>query len=850
MTVGFKFLSDTNTKVEIPFTITDTVTPVSVTIQETENGTVTKDKDSYSNGDTVTLTVTPKSDEYYCSDLSVMKDGEEVALNEELVFGGTTYTFNVEFANYTVEATFAKKVFKDPSASPTNTKWDVLQQNESTETLANGATKVSGKVTATDIKDGTGTDTLNFIGSYTDMEVSFTVKETQETPGSYASGTQVVFDFDGYVLQIRATHSGGVNYLRVVGGVNTNTNVYKFDDDQADKYNSEDGVEVRFVRYGTTLYMYVDGKLCDDSIDLNAYSTAYSKSTKTVTADTEMTVGFKFLSDTNTEVQIPFSIVDKVTPVAIEVYDDANELVANESTAADVQNIDLTSNETYSVKLTPQGFDTTAYFKITYVDHVTKETQSVYTPAVAAGKSFEFTYQNGVFDAETEANIATILWENRIKATKDVLTVEVLSGESTEDTIEENDAVVGRAPMKKPSSTYPATNCNEGAISTTGEIVEMANYVYSDPIVIEKAGTKLTFTDTVKTDSHAGSDVLVISSWTQDANGEYVFDSEGTNIPGQYKPSKTMTFRDMTSAEAAEKGYDTFIERYKDDDKIEYMYITSKPNEVIRLCYCAEEGTTSFPKIVQTYSGETGTAVEIALAEATDTWLEAQKTGDTYATYNALFAGKKISVIGDSYMEGSTISTDGDTNDLWISMFANKYGMTLKNHGVNGSTVSNYAGSTYNPMVDRWETDFENDTPDIIIVEGGRNDWNYNTPMGEAGTTDKGTFKGAATYLISSLKEKYPNAIIIGLTCWEVGGTRNAAGYYCSDYGRALIEVCKNLEIPYIDAMQSADMNVYMTSSNFMGRFCLKYNDVSHLNEKGMKLVLPIFEEKIYNICK
>lgn len=289
------------------------------------------------------------------------------------------------------------------------------------------------------------------------------------------------------------------------------------------------------------------------------------------------------------------------------------------------------------------------------------------------------------------------------------------------------------------------------------------------------------------------------------------------------------------------EGYETFIERY-DGEKITYTYITSKDNENIRFCYYAGEGTTKFPTVWSIYSGETGTAVEIALAADTATWLE----NDKARAYYDIFAGKTISVIGDSYMAGSSIK---NTANVWVNMFAAKYGMTINNHGVNGSTISNYAGAKYNPMVDRWESDFANDTPDIIIVEGGRNDYNYNTPMGELGTTDKGTMKGATAYLISSLKEKYPNAIIIGISCWEVGGNRNAAGYYCSDYGHAFIEVCEELGIPYVNSMDAEDVGVYMTSSNFRGRFCIKAGDISHLNEKGMKLVLPVFEEKIYEAC-
>lgn len=203
--------------------------------------------------------------------------------------------------------------------------------------------------------------------------------------------------------------------------------------------------------------------------------------------------------------------------------------------------------------------------------------------------------------------------------------------------------------------------------------------------------------------------------------------------------------------------------------------------------------------------------------------------------------GITMSVIGDSYFAGKGLE---DTSKVWPALLATKYNMEFNNYGMNGSTISNYAGGDYNPMVDRWEEIADND-PDIIIVEGGRNDYNQDVPMGEVGSADKATMMGAATYLIKSLQEKFPDALIIGVTCWEVGGIPNDQGYTCSEYGRAFIEVCVNLGVPYIDAMDSETMGVYMTDASFRRQYCISYDDISHLNVEGMKLVLPAFEKQI-----
>ncbi len=844
---------DNNTPIAMPFSIANEVSQ-HVVISTTGNGTVTKGQKLYQPGDTVTLTVTPESTSYYCRELNVTNSkGEVVSLLDRttIIDKATTFEFEVEEGLYEVDATFAKKVFTTPSKS-TSTLWNLLEQNTSSETLLNGGTRISGTIYAT-TQEGvtTGTDNLAFINpsSYTDVDLVLTVKnDPYVTAGEKYPVTTITLDFGkinnvSYVfqLQVKQTADKTVTlYQNHDSLTNKKTTLYTFSEDETTRYTSMAGVKVRVVREGLDIRVYIDG--------VQRYTgNLGTLSNSAITANKALS-GFNIrrYGDNGTAIEMPFSIANKVSPATVEVQKNGT-IVTTSDVPSNTQNIDLDSNETYNVTITNSGMTINAYYKISYVDHVTKETQSVYTPAVTAGESFEFTYQNGLFDIEKEATIATIRRENRIKATKDVLTIEVVSGAPEGETIEVG-TTLGNAPMAKPASTTVSTTWTKGKNvasdkhgSYPNSITAGQDYAHTGIIHIAKKGTKLTFTDNKKNSSWASDWCYVVSSWKQTETGEWELDLEGTNIRGKEAASQ------LTCTE----GYEPFVERYGTDTSdadgsITYTYITSKDDEYIRFCYFAgkndDNATGYYPTITSTYSGETGTAEEIALAEATSTWLEKDKT----RAYYDIFEGKTLSVIGDSYMAGSSIA---DTSDVWVNMFATKYNMTMNNHGVNGSTISNFAGSKYNPMVDRWAEDFANDTPDIIVVEGGRNDYNYNTPMGELGNSDKATFKGATTNLISSLREIYPNAIILGITCWEVGGEKNAAGYYCSDYGRAFIEVCEDLGVSYVNAMDSDAMGVYMTSSNYRGRFCIKAGDISHLNEKGMKLVLPVFEQKIYEIC-
>ncbi len=530
--------------------------------------------------------------------------------------------------------------------------------------------------------------------------------------------------------------------------------------------------------------------------------------------------------------------------VKVEVIN-ANGRVVQTSDANVSHTLTLESGKKYTVRLTGSGNVSMGYCGISFVDSLTQETDNYYTSAITPGCSYEFTYFNG--SISTSQYPATIQWENVLNSTmrEGTLTITALWGETDDIDVQES------------KESVIATNWHGGYITSDQSdkpyrLIESVNYSYTDVITIPKKGTKITFTDTSKNKGSASKSVFVISSWKWDENTkDWVLDKEGTNIRGAQYTGEGEYACDTS------KQYNWIIEKHSTANNvtsITYTYITSKNNEHIRLNYHSKN-QTDVPVITSVYTGEVGTAEEIALTKDSATWLAEQKSGSTYDKYKELFEGKKITVIGDSYFFGKdlldTQNQSGPSTDAWPSLLARKYNMTLNNYGISGSTVSDFAGSTYNPMVDRWAAIEAND-PDIILVEGGRNDYNQDVPMGAVGDGSKGTFKGATEYLISSLQEKFPNALIIGVTCWKTNLREgaNGVGLYSNQYGYAFKEVCVAKGIPCIDATDSATIGVYMTNADFRGRFCVKAGDPSHLNEKGMKLVLPAFEKQIYNLYK
>ena len=379
-----------------------------------------------------------------------------------------------------------------------------------------------------------------------------------------------------------------------------------------------------------------------------------------------------------------------------------------------------------------------------------------------------------------------------------------------EDTVEVTTPVVseGTAMDVKWNIGYVGSSTNPNGYANAIHPTETL-YAYTDVIEIAKKGTKITFVDT-KGGSTSGN-AYVLSFWKKDGNN-WVLDLSKHNIPGggQYVISSG-------------------------SNGVVYTYISSEDNECIRFCFRANT-TANRPTLYSSETNEPGTLKDIIeAAAAAEKWFEEDKARAFYD----ILKGKTFTVIGDSYLAGNGL----DPELVWPALLAKKYDMEFNNYGKNGSTMSNYV-TTNNPMVTRY-TQMANNDPDIVIIEGGRNDYNKNVPIGENGSTDTKTMKGAARYLITKVQEKYPNALIICLTVWEVGGSKNCAGYYCSDYGKALLEVCADMGVPCINAMDQAATGVYMTDASFRTKYCMKSTDISHLNEAGMKLVFPVFEKAI-----
>ncbi len=207
--------------------------------------------------------------------------------------------------------------------------------------------------------------------------------------------------------------------------------------------------------------------------------------------------------------------------------------------------------------------------------------------------------------------------------------------------------------------------------------------------------------------------------------------------------------------------------------------------------------------------------------------------------YAKQLEGLTMLAMGDSYFAGDGIGKD----NTWVNILGNKYGMNFINYGIGGSTISAYV-TTNNPMVNRIKQ-MEKLDADIILLEGGRNDYNKLVPLGDTDDKSPTTFYGALNSSLDYLRKTYPDALIILVTPWKLN-SQNSIGYSNVTYAKAMRTVAEERKDPHIVCLYAADPDltgVDMTNATFKMKYCIKPTDVSHLNIEGMKLVFPNMEK-------
>lgn len=216
------------------------------------------------------------------------------------------------------------------------------------------------------------------------------------------------------------------------------------------------------------------------------------------------------------------------------------------------------------------------------------------------------------------------------------------------------------------------------------------------------------------------------------------------------------------------------------------------------------------------------------------TWIEDSKQNANFDSLKEL----TVNILGDSYFAGNGLPKA----QVWPALLATKYGWSFLNYGVNGNMLSGYGDADDMPMYKRYRQ-MTNNSPDLVILDGGRNDYNHNVPLGTIDSEDTNTFMGAMNVMMKGLRKKYPNAAMVFTTVWNFPDTNSESTLTYLDYAKATEAVCEKWGVYCFKAYDPEVSGVDMRSAEFRAKYCMYPNDISHLNLSGMKLVMPTFEK-------
>lgn len=215
-------------------------------------------------------------------------------------------------------------------------------------------------------------------------------------------------------------------------------------------------------------------------------------------------------------------------------------------------------------------------------------------------------------------------------------------------------------------------------------------------------------------------------------------------------------------------------------------------------------------------------------------WIENSKQNANFDSLKEL----TVNVFGDSYFAGNGLPKA----QVWPALLATKYGWNYLNYGVNGNMLSGFGDADEMPMYKRYRQ-MSNNSPNLVILDGGRNDYNHNVPIGTIDSEDTNTFMGAMNVMMKGLRKKFPNAAMVFTTVWNFPDTNSESTLTYLDYAKATEEVCEKWGVYCFKAYDPATSGVDMRSEEFRAKYCMFPNDISHLNLSGMKLVMPNFEK-------
>lgn len=195
--------------------------------------------------------------------------------------------------------------------------------------------------------------------------------------------------------------------------------------------------------------------------------------------------------------------------------------------------------------------------------------------------------------------------------------------------------------------------------------------------------------------------------------------------------------------------------------------------------------------------------------------------------------GLKANFLGDSITEGHGVE---NLEDTYWNVLKRECGLAeARGYGIGGTRIARQTLPSENP---RHDLDFlsrveEMDADaDLVVFFGGTNDFGHGeAPIGQMSDRSPYSFYGACHCLMRSLIQKYPDAVLVGMTplhreVEERGGRR------LLDFVRAEREVAEYYSIPLVDLY--AGSGIQPQVEILKERYC---PDGLHPNAAGHRLI-------------
>lgn len=205
-------------------------------------------------------------------------------------------------------------------------------------------------------------------------------------------------------------------------------------------------------------------------------------------------------------------------------------------------------------------------------------------------------------------------------------------------------------------------------------------------------------------------------------------------------------------------------------------------------------------------------------------------------------SGKVINFLGDSITEGVGVADLNNRYDNRLKVMLNL--KETYNYGISGTRLAHQRIPSEKPRYDLCfcgRAYCLNKSADLIVVYGGVNDWIHgDAPFGEMSDATPVSFCGGVEFLMTFLKDEYPNTEIVFMTPAHAfynglsDKTASARPMKCADakplieYVRVIVQKGKEHNIPVLNLYEKLgiDPNDEKQKSEFTA-------DGLHFNDNG-----------------